>query len=165
MDRHFWIVVDRLKAVLILFGLTIPFVGAGIGAIVGRKHRRGAVSAVIGAGFGMIVCPVALWFGMCTPPVGRGVAAERWYQKTAPVITALDAYYAQHGEYPDSLGSLVPSYLSAGALSATRIDPNGTLSYARDTSGYTLRFEYHGPGVNHCTYGPGVREWSCSGYF
>lgn len=102
---------------------------------------------------------------MCTPPVGRGATAERWYRETDPIVAALAAYEKQRGAYPDSLRDLVPNFLDAAALSTVRMAENGSLSYQRDSTGYTLRFEYHGPGMNHCSYQPRAAEWKCSGYF
>jgi len=165
VDRQFWVVIDRLSLVILVAGLAAPFIGARLGRRAGGRVGHSRIGTGLGVGIGVLALPVALWFSMCSPPVGRGATAERWYRNAAPVIAALGQYRQQRGEYPDSLPALVPAFLDPDALSSIRMDRNGSLTYVRDSAGYALRFEYHGPGVNRCTYTPRVADWQCSGYF
>jgi hypothetical protein len=106
-----------------------------------------------------------LWVAVCTPPAGRGVTAERRYREAEPLIAGLEAFHRARGVYPDSLEQLVSAFLAPAQLSASRMDPDGPFAYTRDSAGYTLRFEYHGPGMNHCEYRSMQGRWSCGGYF
>ena len=114
---------------------------------------------------GCLAAPVLLWLAMCTPPSGRGVTSERRYREAEPIIASLEAFRRAHGAYPDSLAQLVPAFLPAERLSESRMDPDGPFAYARDTAGYSLRFEYHGPAINRCEYRPRSASWSCGGYY
>jgi hypothetical protein len=165
VNRQFWVVIDRLSMIIFVGGLAAPFVGAWLGRRAGRRVGHSSIGTGLGVGIGVLALPVALWFSMCSPPVGRGATAERWYRNTAPVIAALGQYRQQHGEYPDSLTALVPAFLNPAALSSLHMEGNGSLTYVRDSAGYSLRFQYYGPGVNHCTYRPRISEWQCGGYF
>jgi len=78
---------------------------------------------------------------------------------------ALAEFHRVRGVYPDSLAELVPAFLAADRLSESGADGDRPFGYVRDTTGYTLRFEYHGPGMNHCEFHPGGVGWSCGGYF
>jgi hypothetical protein len=112
----------------------------------------------------LAVLLIPLLLGACTPP-GKGPAARRGYERSAPVIAALEQYRARRGVYPDSLSALVPGFLPDSALRV----PDGDrerypLRYRRTADGYELAFRYTGPGMNTCTYTPAAR-WKCSGYF
>jgi hypothetical protein len=165
VDRQFWVLVERLSLFIFVAALAAPFLGAWLGRRMRRRSGHVRLGTGLGVSIGVLALPVGLWFAMCTPPVGRGATAERWYRDTAPLIAALAAYHQQRGEYPDALGDLVPAFLNPAALSIVHVEPNRSLSHQRDTAGFTLRFEYHGPGVNQCTYQPHAAEWKCSGYF
>ena len=93
-------------------------------------------------------------------PPGVGEKAERGYTTCAPIITALEQYLLETGEYPGSLAELVPNYLA--------VVPNEVndqpISYTKTEEGYSLSFHYIGPGMNSCTFTP-ADEWSCSGAY
>lgn len=93
-------------------------------------------------------------------PPGVGEKAERGYTTCAPIITALEQYLLDKGEYPESLTGLVPDYL-AQVPGEVNDQP---ISYTKTEDGFSLSFHYIGPGMNTCTYTP-ANEWSCSGAF
>jgi hypothetical protein len=164
MDRDLWVVVERFALGIFVLGLTAPVIGAWVGRRIGRRWRHTLVGMGLGAGAGVVVMPFLLWLAMCTPPVGRGATAEWCYQTTTPILGSLEKFRASNGTYPDSLSSLVPAFLDANALSTARMATNGHLSYQRDGAGFTLRFDYHGPGMNHCSYASRTPHWVCGGY-
>ncbi len=163
--RYLWSLVDRFKLVIALAALCAPFLGLAAGAILSRRSRAPGSVTGLGAGVGCLATPILLWFAMCTPPPGRGVTSERRYREAAPLIASLEQFRHTRGVYPDSLFELVPAFLSAAILSASRMDPDGPFVYARDTAGYSLRFEYSGPAMNHCEYRPRRARWACGGYY
>lgn len=111
-----------------------------------------------------LVLLIALVLGACPPP-GEGPAAERGYQRSAPVIAALERYRAARGTYPDSLRQLVPAFLPDSALRLPhRRRESFPLDYQRTVTGYELAFRYTGPGKNTCLYTPSTARWTCSGY-
>jgi len=68
---------------------------------------------------------------------GQSAACGATYTAT---VTALEAYYAQQGEYPDNLSALVPDFLTEGngiTVGATSISPDGD-----GDNDWTLRYEY-----------------------
>lgn len=111
----------------------------------------------------LLLSPVVL--GACDPP-GKGPKAERGYDRSAPVIAALEQYRSQRGEYPASLREMVPAFLADSALRVPdRPGETYPLEYTRLPEGYALEFRYTGPGMNDCTYRPGVKKWDCGGRF
>ena len=108
---------------------------------------------------------IPLLLAACPPP-GAGAAASRGYQRSAPVIAALERYRAARGTYPDSLRQLVPAFLPDSALRLPdRKRERYPLDYRRTADGYGLMFRYTGPGKNICLYTPASAEWTCNGYF
>lgn len=116
-------------------------------------------------GLGLVATPALLLLGMCSPPPGRGVVAERLYGESAPIIVALERFRQARGEYPDSLPQLVPGFLDRGSFAVAHLDRNGPVEYRRDSLGYALTFRYDGPGRNSCTHRGGRSDWACGGYF
>lgn len=70
---------------------------------------------------------------------GESAACGATYTAT---VTALEAYYAQEGEYPDDLASLVPTFLTQGngvTIDGGQISAsNWTLSYTGGGTSYTF---------------------------
>ncbi len=111
------------------------------------------------------VLSISLLLSACPPP-GVGPAARRGYQRSAPVIAALERYHAARGTYPDSLRQLVPAFLPDSALRLPhRKRERYPLDYERTADGYMLAFRYTGPGNNTCSYTPASKEWTCNGYY
>jgi hypothetical protein len=98
----------------------------------------------------------------CTPP-GQGDKALAGYRASAGLIQALGEYHEKHGAYPDKLEQLVPEVLSAAQLKPpTEV---ARYTYERQTSGFVLTFNYHGPGTNDCAFDSAKRAWQCDGRF
>jgi hypothetical protein len=80
-----------------------------------------------------------------------------------PLIAALDAYYADTGEYPLELSDVVPNYIDA----IPDVDEDTfDFSYHRDPEdGYELSFRlaYGMLAAQVCTYQP-TDGWSCGAY-
>src|SRR5712691_11118039 len=93
------------------------------------------------------------------PAPGKGPKAEAGYQRAAPVLAALEAYHAQHHNYPDSLAQLIAANLAQSTLLTAAVE------YRHTGDDFQLSFRYFGPGVNDCTYLGSERQWSCSGHF
>jgi hypothetical protein len=109
---------------------------------------------------------MSLVLGACGDPPGKGPKAERGYQRSAPIIAALERYRAERGQYPDSLRMLVPRYLPERALRVPdHPQEHYPLQYQRTATGFELTFRYVGPGMNECTYTPVAKKWDCGGYF
>lgn len=93
------------------------------------------------------------------PSPGHGAAAERRYAQAQPIIDALTAYHKATGQYPDRLGTIVPTYLDSAALRTpveySKLQPND----------YELSFRYTGPGSNRCAFRASASRWSCSGLY
>ncbi|HET7230166.1 MAG TPA: hypothetical protein VFJ16_09200 [Longimicrobium sp.] len=122
-----------------------------------QTRRIWPVLAVLGVCFAL---------GGCGDPPGKGPKAERGYERSAPVVAALERYRAERGQYPDSLGALVPRHLPESALRVPeRRQERYPLEYHRTAAGFELSFRYAGPGMNECTYTPVDRKWGCSGHF
>lgn len=98
----------------------------------------------------------------CEAP-GEGPAALQGFKASATVLHALGAYRAAHGQYPSELQALVPRFLSASQLQPTA--PVLPLEYKLRQGEFQLQFEYHGPGVNRCSFDSAERAWSCSGHY
>lgn len=93
-------------------------------------------------------------------PPGKGGKAQAGYTACQPVIDALERYYNEKVEYPDTLTALVPGYLESFPQ-----EVNGEpIKYSQKDDSYTLAFSYLGPGINHCTYAPEA-GWDCYGYY
>ncbi len=169
--RTFWILVSRFGLLLFLLGLGAPFLLTALGVRIERRRGKqgsvrhfGALSCggcVVGTVLGLLL----LFLSVCGPPSGRGVRAESWYERTAPVISALDRYHAERGAYPESLQALVPRYLTATALSALRFGLDHGLEYRPGNTDYRLEFHYSGPGMNTCKYDLRSKRWHCLGYY
>ena len=123
------------------------------------------------------VCLVVCLAGCGTPP-GKGRKAEAGYRAAAPVIAALDRFHSDRGQYPESLGELVPSYLPdsrdllyrgrAQPVNAPGHDesiPEHQFGYKREDGAYILTFSYTGPGMNHCVYDSSTKTWHAGGYY
>lgn len=109
---------------------------------------------------GMFFCGLLLLAG-CERP-GEGAKAAAGYAACTPVIEALGRFDAEQGRYPELLGHLVPSYLSAvpGEVGGYPLDYRATDA----GRGFELAFSYSGPGMNRCRYRPDT-GWACSGHF
>jgi hypothetical protein len=169
--RIFWILVDRFGPLLFILGLGAPFLLTAFGARIERRRGKqggvrhfGALSCG-GCAVGTILGLSLLYLSMCSPPSGSGAEAESWYERTAPVISALDRYHAERGAYPESLQELVPRYLTATALSVLEFGPNLGLEYRPENTDYRLEFHYSGPGMNTCKYDLRSKRWNCHGYY
>lgn len=92
--------------------------------------------------------------GIYGPPPGQGKIAEAYYEKSIPIISALEDYYKQYGSYPNSLDELIPKHLSSHEWPSQWYESTG--------DNYKLWFSYEGPGINSCVYEPG-KDWECSG--
>jgi len=90
--------------------------------------------------------------------------AEDGKGRLQPVIDALAAYSTAEGEYPDSVDVLTPSYL-AELPRKPDWGPDAWWSYRRSEHGYSLRFDYGGPGFNSCFYSPTSSSWNCYGRY
>ena len=99
-------------------------------------------------------------------PPGEGEKARAGLQQAASILVAIEAFQSAEGRYPDSLGELVPAVLDSTrvVLTAPR---SGNYPFMHEIvdDGYTLTFEYAGPGMNQCTFTRSTLSWSCSGYF
>lgn len=165
--RLFWLLVESSKLFLVFGALVAPFAGLAAGAILGRNLTDGAKRgrrALRGFVTGLVLAPVMLWFGMCSPPPGEGRAAEQGRQRADVVVQALQKYRVARGAFPDSLIQLVPQFLSAQEL-LTPFGHSKTFQFRLDTLGFALTFDYVGPGMNACEYSSWTMRWSCSGYF
>jgi hypothetical protein len=106
---------------------------------------------------------VALMFASvaCGTSPGEGEKAEKGYELGTTILDALMEYYSDHGDYPDSLASLVPDYLD-------QIPTDPTIyrfEYHHGVGTFSLSFYYYGPGANTCTFILESHKWECSGYF
>ena len=115
----FWLLIDPFRPVLVLVALVGPFLGLSVGLLVGyRRHTRGhasapALSGVQSFGLGLALVPIVLWFATCTPPPGEGRVAHDGKQRGMILLAALDDFHQRTGQYPDSLGQLVPRLIAA----------------------------------------------------
>jgi hypothetical protein len=83
----------------------------------------------------------------------------------APVVAALDRYRREHGDYPTSLGDLVPAYMAGSELRAPEASMlRYPFEYRADSGSYELLVRYVDPGMNECRYTPRT-AWHCGGYF
>jgi hypothetical protein len=98
----------------------------------------------------------------CDAP-GEGPKALAGFRSSVALVQAIGEYRAQLGGYPENLEALVPKFLANSQLAL----PPGIhrIEYKRNSSGFELEFEYHGPGVNRCCFGSAKREWACNGYY
>jgi hypothetical protein len=123
------------------------------------------------------VCLAGFLAGCGTPP-GKGRKAAVGYRAAAPVIAALEKFHADRGQYPESLGELVPTYLldlrallyrgrtqPVNAPGHDESIPEHEFGYRRDGNTYTLMFSYTGPGMNHCVYDSETKAWHARGYY
>ena len=99
-------------------------------------------------------------------PVGEGEKATAGFRQASSVLVALESFRAERGEYPDSLGQLVPELLSQEqlTLSIAEVDLY-PFEYERLGPGFALRFRYVGPGMNECTFDRAAMAWDCVGYY
>lgn len=86
--------------------------------------------------------------------------AQDSFVQYAPVISALEQYKKEHGDYPPLLNDLVPTYVPK-----ITDRTNGTLTYRKLEKAFSLEFTYFGPGANRCWYGTEEMKWKCTGYF
>jgi hypothetical protein len=117
-------------------------------------------------------------------PPGKGPKAHAGYRAAAPVISALEKFHKDHGQYPMDVSELVPVYLpdtdallihrKVGLMHSPRAAASGDqqefseidgLVYFRDADDYVLFFSYIGPGVNRCQYDSRTKSWSAMGHF
>jgi len=121
---------------------------------------------------------IALCMTSCQSPPGEGWKAESGFRHAAPVVAALERFRQDRGTYPTELEDLVPTYLSSDKLllppplhaGIQRIRSTASrnprmFSYDQEGNGYTLRFEYEGPGRNYCIYDSQVKTWHSGGYY
>jgi hypothetical protein len=95
-------------------------------------------------------------------PGARGSSKAVGYSRAQPVLRALEAFRTDSGRYPDSMPQLAPKYLSHAYIitpkRALKVIP---LSYAKLSTGFVLRFRYHGIGLTECSYDSTERFWEC----
>lgn len=115
-----------------------------------RKWIIGAVGLV----FGVIIF-IGAWILFVGP------SAELGQRQAAPLIAALEQYYDQNGNYPETTDNLVPTYLS-------HIPDSGwgnVLVYipCSDGQDYTLLFS-RGPALTptHWGYTNRLGQWICA---
>jgi hypothetical protein len=167
--RTFWILMNRFGLFLLLLGLGAPFLLTALGVLIeGRRGKQGKVRhfgtlSCGGCALGTVLGLWLLFLTMCGTPPGKGVRAESWYERTAPIVAGLDSYHADRGAYPDSLQELVPKYLAASALSVIKFSSSDGLEYRTDSTGFRLEFHYAGPRLNTCTYNLRSKRWDCAG--
>ena len=174
--RAFWISFDRISGFLAIMALAAPFVLALWGVRREQRHRPPGSVPHFGS-FSCGGCAIGSVLGICLlfmvtcfgPPSGRGEKAEIGYAIAAPILSALERYHADHTRYPDSLRTLVPSYLSASQIPLPQDGPRffgqEGFAYLVDSSGFTLGFRYSGPGSNRCVYKSTAKRWSCGGLY
>jgi hypothetical protein len=84
----------------------------------------------------------------------------------APVVAALAQYRTEHGDYPARLTSLVPHYLTEGALRAPERSPLAyPFEFAMYGPRYTLTVREAPPGQSSCLFSSATGQWYCNGYF
>ena len=165
--RTFWITVDHYGLAIFLLGLAAPF----LLVIVARSFERSQEKPGTVPHFGSLSCGgfaagsilglVLLCLAMCSPPAGRGVAAEAWMSASSPVILALERYHADRGAYPESLGAMIPTYLDSASIPHNDYG----FTYRPDSGQYQLGFHYVGPGYNTCILRSTQKRWSCHGIY
>ena len=122
---------------------------------------------------------LALCMTSClSSPPGEGRKAETGFRHATPVVAALEKFHQDRGSYPTELNELVPTYLSSEKLllpsplhagierirSTASYNPR-MFSYDKDGDGYSLGFEYEGPGRNYCIYDSKTKAWHSGGYY
>jgi len=148
-----------------------PIVVSRVSGAVARRRRRAWRAWEVGGGVATLctvltITPLALSLAVCGgPPPGESDAALALRSRAAPVIGGLERYRAEHGEYPAALGVLSGRYVATGTLPLAPADTTYPVRYQRDSAGYSLSFQYTGPGMNVCEYRPTVARWRCSGYY
>jgi hypothetical protein len=167
-----WVIVDRLRGVLVIVALVAPFalMTAGVLFAARRDEPHSPTQtgrfALRGFGLGVIGSITLLFLASCYPPPGEGILARDGYGRGALVVDALDRFKRDHGQYPDSL-TLVSQSLDADILAR----PSGSgeryrWRYQRSApDAFVLSFQYTGPGMNTCELRSDIRRWTCSGYF
>jgi len=165
--RIFWIVVDHYKLAILLLGLAAPFLFVVVAVSFERSRTKPAHAPHFGflsfggCAVGSVLGLSLLFLGMCSPPAGKGEAAEAWFAAATPVLSALEQYHSYRGKYPDSLGLLMPTYLDSARLPHNQYG----FMYRADSGQYQLGFHYSGPGMNTCTLRSPEKRWSCYGIF
>jgi hypothetical protein len=122
----------------------------------------------------MIVLASATCLTGCWSPGDRHAG----YYAGKRVITALEGFHDDHGQYPERLDELVPRYLHGrrDLLWKGRVQPLNApghdqtaeeqpLEYSREGDAYTLSFSYASFGMNILTYDSRTRKWHQSGYY
>ena len=140
---------------------------------VGSMRIKAAKFAAWFSAASVVVCLAGCW----TTP-GKGAKATAGYCAAAPVIAALERFHAERGDYPASLGELVPRYLpdQRTLLVRGRVQPVNApghdasipeqeFGYQRDGDKYTLLFGYTGPGINTCAYDSQTKTWHAAGHY
>jgi len=97
----------------------------------------------------------------CGPGPGEGRKSMEGYAIGEEIISALETYHTDNGEYPETLDDLVPDYIAAISVGEYLHE----WRYTSDGLTYTLEFVYYGPGVNTCIWESGASDWICGGYF
>ena len=159
-------IIGRILVILALLLPPLAFV-----YLRGRMAHWPKVRRDIGlAGVGMLTAVVMVFglvFASCWyPPLGSSVTARIGYREAGRIIQALDAYHADHGQWPARLDQLTPAYLADTArLAYPGPGPNGWEYIPSPEHGYELLFRYTGPASNVCNYNPRARRWRCVGVF
>src|SRR3954463_1140456 len=153
---------DRAYAALSLGAvagaLVAPVLVYRAAATLASRTTRGRQWIRVGGGLSSLlvaltVSPLLLMIAVCWgPPAGESDDARATKAAADPVIAALVTFHQRNGRYPDKLSDLSPSYIAPELLTTLRIAAPLQVEYRVDSGGYRLRFEYTGPGMNHCEF-------------
>lgn len=83
------------------------------------------------------------------------------------IVNALDAYYKEHGNYPLSLGELVPAYINEIPVVITGQEYEYVLLEPDNVWGepYLLTFYPRTKKNVGCSYMQRLNDWDCGGSF
>ena len=96
--------------------------------------------------------------------VYRELCATRIFERSAPIISAIERYCYDNDRYPKTLAALAPRYLKQPQNELKHLG----LKYIREEFGYSLWFSIDGPPFgHHFIYHPSRNypEWWIAGVF
>ncbi len=167
--HFYWLFVDRFGLVIFFVAIALPFVLPTLAARYDRRRLSPGEAAHLtvrscgGCLLGSVLFITLLAVTRCgNPPAGEGYTAQAWFERSAPVIAALERFQTEHHGFPLSLQELLPRYLPDTSLAAVPHDSLNSLDYLRDSTGYLLRFRYRVG--NECKYSRVEKRWSCVQY-